>query len=86
MIYKGIAKGKTIELEQPLPYEEGRHVTVSVEPAEESTCVGSPALLLRALHQPPHLTSPDVHEMEQVIEAGKLPARQNGEARSFRYR
>lgn len=32
MNYKGIAKGKTIELEEPLPYPQGQPVSVSVEP------------------------------------------------------
>lgn len=31
---KGIAKGKTIELEEVLPYPEGQLVSVSVEPLE----------------------------------------------------
>jgi hypothetical protein len=31
---KGIAKGKTIELEEVLPYPEGQPVSVSVEPLE----------------------------------------------------
>lgn len=31
MTYKGIAKGKTIELEEPLPYSEGQPVSVSIE-------------------------------------------------------
>lgn len=78
MTYKGIAKGRIIELEQPLPYEEGRRVTVSVEPTEESTGAGSSGLLLRTLREPPQLSSTDVDELERAIEAGRLPVRQTG--------
>jgi hypothetical protein len=31
MTYKGVAKGKIIELEEALPYSEGQAVSVSVE-------------------------------------------------------
>lgn len=78
MIYRGVAKGKTIELETLLPYPEGQAVSVSVEPLASQSQSGSPALIRQAMHEPPHLSSGEVDELEQAIEAGKLPVRQEG--------
>lgn len=42
MTYKGVAKGKIIELEESLPYSEGQAVSVSVETLHPpSTRVGA---------------------------------------------
>jgi len=76
MTYKGIAKGKTIELEEPLPYLEGQLVIVSIEPFEGQPGPGSAAALRRAMHEPPHLNWEDVDELERTIEEGKLPVHQ----------
>ena len=78
MIYKGIAKGKTIELETLLPYPEGQAIRVSVEPLSAQFSSGSPDLIRQAMHEPPHLSSGEVDELEQAMEAGKLPVRQEG--------
>jgi hypothetical protein len=67
MTYKGIAIGKTIELEEPLPYLEGQLVIVSVEPFEEQPGPGSAAALRQAMHEPPHLNWEDVDELERAI-------------------
>ena len=75
MTYKGIAKGKLIELEEPLPYTEGQPVNVEVKPVEAQLQVGSPLAIKQAMHEPPHLTGRDVNELEQAIEAVKLPVR-----------
>jgi len=74
--YKGIVKGKTIELEEPLPYPEGQPVSVSVEPLVGRYPRGSPAAILEAVRKPPHLTDEDVDELERAIEEGKLPVRE----------
>jgi hypothetical protein len=76
MTYKGIAKGKTIELEEPLPYPEGQPVSVLVEPLAGQLQPGSPATIRRVMHEPPHLNQEDVDELERVIEEGKLPVHQ----------
>jgi hypothetical protein len=76
--YKGIARGKTIELEEPLPFPIGEPITVSVEPLAEELRPGSPAAILKVLREPPHLTSEDVDELERAIESGKLPVRHEG--------
>jgi hypothetical protein len=43
MTYKGIARGKIIELEERLPYSEGQAVSVSVEALRPDALPGSPA-------------------------------------------
>jgi hypothetical protein len=78
MSYRGIAKGKTIELEEPLPYAYGQPVKVLVEPLEGQPLKGSPAEMLRAVREPPHLSSEDVAALEQAIEEGKLPVCEKG--------
>lgn len=78
MIYKGIAKGKTIELEDCLPYPEGQPVSISVEPFTKQVPPGSPAAIRRVMHEPPHLMWEDVDELERAIEKGKLPVHQKG--------
>ena len=78
MTYLGVVKGKTIELNEPLPFREGQSVSVSVEPVAESLPLGSPARLLRALHEPPHVTADDVDALMRAIEEGKLPVNPKG--------
>ncbi len=73
MSYKGIAKGKMIELEEPLPYKEGQPVNVEVKPIAAQLQTGSPVAVKQAMHEPPHLTGEDVSELEQAIEEAKLP-------------
>ena len=76
MSYKGIAKGKTIELEEPLPYSDGQPVSVVVEPLAEQSQAGSPAAIRQVMHEPPHLAWEDVDELERAIEEARLPVRQ----------
>lgn len=78
MTYRGVAKGKTIELEEPLPYPEGQPVRVSVEPMTAPLRPGSPEAILRAMHEAPHVREEDVDELERVIAEGQLPVRQEG--------
>jgi hypothetical protein len=74
MTYRGIAKGKTIELNESLPYRNGQEVAVSVE----AVTGGSPAAVLKATDAPPHLSSEVVDQMLRAIEEGKLPVRSGG--------
>src|SRR5258708_6728950 len=37
--------------------------------------VGSPAAILRAMHEPPHPSSADVDDLDAAIAAGRLPVR-----------
>ena len=74
MTYKGIAKGKTIELEQPLPYEDGQAVTVSIEPVTKEPAPGSPEAILKAIHSLPHVDEDAITELQRVIKQGRLPS------------
>ena len=76
MNYKGIAKGQTIELEEPLPFPEGQPVSVQVEPLTGPLRAGSPLAIRQAMHELPHLNMEDVDELERAIEEAKLPVRQ----------
>lgn len=76
MTYKGVAKGKTIELEEPLPYPEGQSVSVWVEPLDGQSQPGLPTAIRQAMHELPYLNREDVDELERAIEEGKLPVYQ----------
>jgi hypothetical protein len=78
MTYKGVARGKIIELEEPLPYAEGQPVSVSIEPLRLEFRPGSPAAILKAMRDLPRLNPKDVDELERVIEQGMLPVRMQG--------
>jgi hypothetical protein len=78
MTCKGIVRGKLIELEEALPLSDGQAVSVSVEPLAEAEPLGSPARILRILHETPHVTPEDVDEMERSMDAGKIPVRREG--------
>ena len=75
MTYKGIAKGKIVELEKPLPYSEGQVICVSIEPFPPDLRPGSLAAILKVLRDLPHINAEDVNELEHAIERGKLPVR-----------
>ena len=79
MTYKGLAKGRIIELEKPLPYCDGQPVEVSVEPVSQEQQPGSPQSILKVLNDLPDITIEDVDEMEQLIKSGSLPIRLQGE-------
>jgi len=72
MSYKGVANGRIIELEEPLPYTEGQRVSVLIEPA-------SPMSILKVLQNLPDIAAEDVDELEGLIKSGKLPVRIQGE-------
>ena len=78
MAYKGIAKGKIIELEEPLPYPEGQPLSVSIEPWADQPYPGSPAAIRQVMHEPPHLKWEEVDALERTIAEGKLPVHQAG--------
>jgi hypothetical protein len=78
MTYKGVAKGKIIELEEPLPYSEGQPVSVSIEPLRPEVQPGSPVAVLKVMRDLPHLDPKDVDELEKAIEQGRLPVRMRG--------
>jgi hypothetical protein len=73
VIYHGIAKGKMIELEEPLPYKDGQAISVLVQPIVGHPGPGSPGALLKAIRQPPHVTAEDVEALESAIREAELP-------------
>lgn len=78
MTRKGIIRGKTIELNEPLPYPDGREVVISIEARSEAAPVGSPQAVLEAMRSLPRLSNEDVDLMERIIEEGRMPPRQTG--------
>jgi len=79
MTYKGVAKGKIIELEEALPYSDGQAVSVSVEALHPDLQPGSAPAILRVMRSLPDLNPDDVDELEQLIRKGRLPMRMQGE-------
>jgi hypothetical protein len=59
MRFRGVARGKIIELDEVLPYAEGCLVNVIVEPENVIPQPGSPAIR-RVMHEP-HLGSRGGH-------------------------
>jgi hypothetical protein len=62
MTYKGVARGKIIELEEPLPYSEGQAVSVSVEAFHPKLVPGSATAILEVIRCLPDLDPHDVDE------------------------
>ena len=79
MTYKGVAKGKIIELEEALPYSDGQAVSVSVEALHPDLQPGSAPAILKVMRSLPDLNPDDVDELEQLIRQGRLPVRMQGE-------
>jgi hypothetical protein len=79
MTYKGVAKGKIIELEEALPYSDGQAVSVSVEALHPDLQPGSAAVIRKVMRSLPDLNPDDVDELERLIRQGRLPMRMQGE-------
>ena len=79
MTYKGLARGRIIELEEPLPYCDGQQVAVSVEPISFEQQPGTPLSILKVLKDLPDIGIEEVDEMERMIKQGSLPIRLQGE-------
>lgn len=75
MSYRGLTKGRTIELEEPLPFPEGQAVRVSVEPWGSTARLGSPQAILQAVRAVPHLRPFEVDGLETAIGLAKLSVR-----------
>jgi hypothetical protein len=73
---RGTAKGKIIELEEPLPYVEGCPVRVTVEPEEMAPTRSSPAAIRQVMQEGPHLAAADLEALEQAINVGQLPVQE----------
>lgn len=67
--YTGTANGNQIQLNESLPYPEGQLLKITIEPLAE-TRTGSPAAILQAMTQPPHLKDGDIEALNQAIAEG----------------
>jgi hypothetical protein len=61
-----------------LPTDRVLEIDVREETLIDGLPRGSPALLLRAMHDLPHLQPGDIEALEQAIEEGKMPVRYDG--------
>lgn len=73
MLYRGKIKGKAIEFECELPYEEGHDVCVIVESLNDELSPGVPTDIVRVVLESPHLSDEDVAALDRSIEEGKSP-------------
>ncbi len=84
LTYKGIVKGKVIELEEQVALPEGTEVEVVVKARQEAelaakgTLKGSPQALLAVFDTPPYCTPEDVDALLRAIEEGQQPVRFQG--------
>jgi hypothetical protein len=84
MSYRGIVRGRVIELEDQVVLPEGTEVEVVVKDKKDKTLApsgyprGSPNAILAAWEVPPHCTPEDVDTLRQAIEQGKRPVRFEG--------
>jgi hypothetical protein len=74
--YRGRVKGKTIELDEPLPFPQGQALRVSVEPLTTSRA-GTAQAILDAISESPHLRATDVDALEAALQSAKLPVRES---------
>ena len=79
MTYKGVAKGRIIELEEALPYSDAQAVSVSVEALHPDLQPASAAAILKVMRGLPDLNPDDIDELERLIRQGILPVRMQDE-------
>ena len=75
MVLRGIVKGKTIELDAPLPFPEGEAIRVTVERLPANDVVDA-ALL--AVKEPPHLSREDIEAFNRSLNESRLPMSEGG--------
>lgn len=84
MTYKGIVKGKVVELEDHVTLPEGTKVEVVVKDLQDQELApsgypkGSPQAILAIFDTPPHCAPEDVDALLEAIERGKRPVRFEG--------
>lgn len=84
MVYRGIARGNVIELEDSVSLPEGTEVEVMIKQEQAGVTMpggfpkGSPKALLAALSLPAQCASEDVEALVQSIRLGKQPIRFEG--------
>lgn len=75
MTYTGVARGKTIELDERVPYPEGQLVKISIEPIRSRARKGSPQEILAIVKSLPEIDLEYVAELERGIACGQMPVR-----------
>jgi hypothetical protein len=84
MTYKGIARGKVIELQGDLTLPEGTEVEIVVKDwAKNSVTVkrrtkGSPEAILKLFDTPPLCTPADIDALLRAIKEGRQPTNYQG--------
>jgi len=84
MTYKGIVRGKVVELESGVALPEGTEVEITVKDGQQEKLTptphprGSPQALLKFLDAPPLCTPDDVEVLLEAIKEGKRPLRFRG--------
>jgi hypothetical protein len=69
--------GKALIPLDPVDLPTGQILEIEAQEIEEMRR-GSPELLLKVMHEPPHVSREAVDEMERMFEEGKMPVRYNG--------
>lgn len=70
MTYTGIARGKTIELEEQVPFPDGQLLKIAIDPIFARTTPSSPSDILTIVRSLPDIDLEDVAELERVIACG----------------
>lgn len=84
MTYKGIARGKVIELEDDLALPEGTEVEIVVKDRTKNSAAvnrhakGSPEAILKFFDTPPLCNPADVDALLQAIKEGRQPTKYQG--------
>ena len=73
MTYRGIVKGRTIELNEDLPYPEGQSVDISVTPRPAGLRRGSPQSLLKLMDEVGPADPETMAQLEQALADSRLP-------------
>lgn len=69
--------GRVLVPVEPLDLPTGKLLEIEVREVTELP-PGSPALLLKMMHESPHVSRETIDELEQAIEEGKLPVQDKG--------
>ena len=78
MTYTGVARGRTIELDEGVPYSDGQSVKIAIEPIPATVKNSTPHEVLAAVRSLPDIDLEDIAELERTIAFGMMPV----EARS----
>ncbi len=73
MTLRGRVHGRTIEFDEPLPFEEGQVINVSVTSEGGESDRGTGAAILKALSRSPRPDDETMDEFERVLQEAKRP-------------